>query len=145
ERYYLCLLLTKIPGAKSFDELKTRHSKSVTDFDLPEFLPEYTSSDLPSVILEELNYNITQEDLLKANIIDSGTEPIVESNLIRLPDEIVIRSQDSEDPVSLLLNAVYPNIAENATNNIFITERAILILLNHTGNEINELTIQKFP
>ncbi|CAG8471117.1 4110_t:CDS:2 [Acaulospora morrowiae] len=77
--------------------------------------------------------------------IGNGTEPTIENDLIRLPDEIIIRSQNNEDHINLLINAVYPNLTKNILNTAFITERAILTSLNSDVDEINERIITICP
>ncbi|CAG8845830.1 7568_t:CDS:1, partial [Racocetra persica] len=97
------------------------------------------------------NMRVTQDDNQKAKVfseyllrIGNGTEPTIENNLIRLPDEIVIPLQNSDDSIKLLLDTIYPNLSENASNTTFVTERAILTPLNSSVDEINEQIVHKF-
>ncbi|CAG8758411.1 10418_t:CDS:2, partial [Gigaspora margarita] len=150
-----------------------QHSKTISDFDLPELLPKTNSRKLAQLLLKELNYYITPEDISKMSTLNevqciifdivmklidqrtkefseyllhirNGTEPIIKNNLIWLPDKIVITSQNKQDHISLLLDAIYSNLAENSTNTFFITERAILTPLNNTVNEINKQIVERF-
>ncbi|CAG8720022.1 24065_t:CDS:2, partial [Gigaspora margarita] len=109
------------------------HSKSVFDFDLPELLPEINTT-----IPEAKEFS---EYLLR---IGNGTEPTIENNSIWLPDKIVISAQNKQDHISLLLDAIYPNLAANSTNTDFITERAILTPLNSTVVKINKQIVERF-
>ncbi|CAG8684390.1 15341_t:CDS:2, partial [Racocetra fulgida] len=62
----------------------------------------------------------------------------------RLSNEIIIGSQNREDYITTLLDMIYSNLAENATNTKFITEKTILIPLNCDVNEINKQFIETF-
>ncbi|CAG8759208.1 8671_t:CDS:2, partial [Racocetra persica] len=76
--------------------------------------------------------------------IGNGTKPTIENDLIRLPDKIIINSRDDKDNISTLLEAVYPNLTENAIDIKFITERAILTLLNCDIDRINKQIVENF-
>ncbi|CAG8445417.1 14330_t:CDS:2 [Cetraspora pellucida] len=52
--------------------LDERHLKSVSDFDLSEFLPEFNNEDLLRMHLEELNYQIASENLAKSNSLNEA-------------------------------------------------------------------------
>ncbi|CAG8510635.1 10177_t:CDS:1 [Ambispora leptoticha] len=74
--------------------------------------------------------------------IGNGAETIIENDLIRLPNKIIIHLQNDQDS---LIDAVYPNLTENALNTTFITERTILIPLNNCVDEINKLIMTRYP
>ncbi|CAG8787949.1 30334_t:CDS:2 [Gigaspora margarita] len=88
------------------------------------------------------NFDAMAEDFVYRNIpngplrVQAGIVP----NLL-----FVISAQNEQDHISLLLDAIYPNLATNSTNTDFITERAILTSLNSTVNEINKQIVEKFP
>ncbi|CAG8687581.1 2460_t:CDS:2 [Cetraspora pellucida] len=184
---------------QSLNILLQRHSKTVVDYDLPELLPETINRELPIMLIEELSYKVTSDDLAKANTLNesqravfdtilnlinqsksgilfidgsarsgktylydcflshtkafadyllnigNGTEPTIENNLIRLSNEIVIYSQSNEDSINSLIDAVYYNLAENATNTTFITERTILTSLNSDVEKLNKQIMAKYP
>jgi hypothetical protein len=77
--------------------------------------------------------------------IGNGTEPTIENNLIRLPDEMIVHPENGKDPIDSLIDTVYPNLTKNAANITFVTERAILTPLNTDVDEINERVITKYP
>ncbi|CAG8599079.1 9139_t:CDS:2 [Gigaspora margarita] len=154
--------------------LLQRHSKTISNYDLPELLAEIINSKFSLLLLEELSYNINEIDLAKINSLNeeqqavfneiihfinqeaktfaeyllrigNGTEPVINNNLIRLPNEIVVTSQNNNnDPIDTLSNVVYSNLAENATNTLFITERAILTPLNSDVDDLNNQIMAKF-
>nr|CAG8555151.1 4908_t:CDS:2 [Entrophospora candida]CAG8561334.1 1102_t:CDS:2 [Entrophospora candida] len=55
--------------------------------------------------------------------IGNGTEPTIENNLIRFPDEMIVHPENDKDPIYLLINTVYPNLTKNDANITFVTER----------------------
>ncbi|CAG8664796.1 12324_t:CDS:2 [Cetraspora pellucida] len=77
--------------------------------------------------------------------IGNGTEPTIDNDLIRLPDEMTVRPQNQEDSIDPLINIIYSNLTENFLNTTFITERAILTSLNSDVDEINEKIMAKYP
>ncbi|CAG8590473.1 9805_t:CDS:1 [Cetraspora pellucida] len=76
--------------------------------------------------------------------IGNGTKPTTKNNLIHLPNKIVIYLQSNKNSINILIDAVYYNLAKNATNTIFITKKAILILLNSDVEELNKQIITKY-
>ncbi|CAG8763018.1 9486_t:CDS:1 [Cetraspora pellucida] len=76
--------------------------------------------------------------------IGNDTETTIANNLICLSDKIVIHLQKDEDSINLLTNAMYQNLSENATNTLFMTERAILTPLNSDVNKLNEKIMTKY-
>ncbi|CAG8740585.1 15342_t:CDS:2 [Gigaspora margarita] len=48
------------------------HSKSISDFDLPELLPETNSRELSLLLLEELNYYIISKDIAKISTLNEA-------------------------------------------------------------------------
>jgi hypothetical protein len=77
--------------------------------------------------------------------IGNGTEQMIENELIRIPDHMVVQPQDSENPNDALIDVIYPNLLENAMNTTFIIERAILTPLNDDVDEINAQVMAKYP
>ncbi|CAG8523170.1 137_t:CDS:2, partial [Racocetra persica] len=77
--------------------------------------------------------------------IGNGTEPTIENDLIQLLDEMIICLQNNKDSIDSLINTVYSNLTKNASNTIFITERAILTSLNSNVDEINKKIMAKYP
>ncbi|CAG8597955.1 11583_t:CDS:2 [Acaulospora morrowiae] len=129
-----------------------RHAKTISDYDLPELLPEINITKLPQTLLEELSYSVTPEELAKVAQADnseasafteylirigSGTEPTIENDLIWLPDEMVIYPHNNNDLINSIINVIYPNLIEYALDTMFITKRAILTPLNNDVDEIN--------
>ncbi|CAG8542921.1 7313_t:CDS:2, partial [Cetraspora pellucida] len=60
---------------QSLNSILQRHSKSVSDFDLPELL-HFNVKKLSRIHLEELNYQIFLEDLAKADTLNEGQHSI---------------------------------------------------------------------
>ncbi|CAG8802271.1 16276_t:CDS:1, partial [Gigaspora rosea] len=59
------------------------------------------------------------------------------STLIRLPNEIIVRPQNNENLIDFLINTIYSNLTENASNTTFMTERALLTPLKSDVDENN--------
>ncbi|CAG8842778.1 17680_t:CDS:2, partial [Gigaspora margarita] len=76
-------------------------------------------------IIHLINQDIKAKTFAKyLLIIGNGTEPVINNDLICLPDKIVVTPQNNNnDPIDTLSNVVYDNLAENATNTSFIIER----------------------
>ncbi|XP_059629829.1 uncharacterized protein LOC132272752 [Cornus florida] len=53
--------------------------------------------------------------------VGNGEEPILVDNMIKLPDEMVIKSTNEEDLEKELINAVFPHLLENAHSAEYIT------------------------
>lgn len=82
------------------------------------------------------------EYLLK---IGNRTGPIVKDGLICIPDDMIIYSNDNENPIETIIKMIYPNLQNNTTNTSFIVNRAILILLNDDIDKINAEVICEYP
>ncbi|CAG8809383.1 15996_t:CDS:1, partial [Racocetra persica] len=61
---------------QSLNIVLRHYSKSVSNFDLPELLLEFNIGDLSKMQLEELNYQITSEELDKANMLNDNQHKI---------------------------------------------------------------------
>ncbi|XP_059663507.1 ATP-dependent DNA helicase pfh1-like [Cornus florida] len=77
--------------------------------------------------------------------VGSGEEPVLVDNMIKLPDEMVIKSTNEEDLEKELINAVFPHLIENAHSAEYITNRAILATKNDFVDKLNENLIEQFP
>ncbi|CAG8660684.1 35358_t:CDS:2 [Gigaspora margarita] len=76
--------------------------------------------------------------------IGNGTEPAINEDMIRIPDQIVIYWQDNNESLQTLINSIYPNIHKNAYNSIYITNCAILTTRNDYVEHINKEIIKQF-
>ncbi|KAI3812104.1 hypothetical protein L1987_16809 [Smallanthus sonchifolius] len=63
--------------------------------------------------------------------------------MIEIPKDLLIK--DSSDPISELIEFVYPSILENFKNPSFFHERAILAPKNEVVQEINDRLLSIFP
>ncbi|XP_021974889.1 ATP-dependent DNA helicase PIF1-like [Helianthus annuus] len=63
--------------------------------------------------------------------------------LIEIPDDLAIT--DTDDPIQILIDFVYPSILENYKNPGFFSARAILAPKNEVVNEINDRLLSLFP
>ncbi|CAG8470222.1 7689_t:CDS:2 [Racocetra fulgida] len=57
---------------RHINQFLQRHSKTVTDYNLPELMPEHNSEELPMTLIEELSYQIDPEELAKADILNEA-------------------------------------------------------------------------
>ncbi|KAK9071760.1 hypothetical protein SSX86_008189 [Deinandra increscens subsp. villosa] len=80
-------------------------------------------------------------------LLDVGEGNIGDSkdgeSIINIPEDLLIT--DSVDPISNLINFVYPSILENADNPLFFQQRAILAPTNEVVEEINDRLLSMFP
>ncbi|CAG8615719.1 22539_t:CDS:2, partial [Racocetra persica] len=53
-----------------------KHSKTVSDFDLLELVPEINTEELPDLVIQELDYQFAPDDLAKANTLNEGQRAI---------------------------------------------------------------------
>ncbi|GJY40245.1 MAK10-like protein [Tanacetum coccineum] len=60
---------------------------------------------------------------------------------IDMPDEMLIK--DSSDPVGSIIDFTYPNMLDNLDENIYFTEKAILVLRTRREVEMVSLKLQK--
>ena len=63
--------------------------------------------------------------------------------IIEIPEDLLI--QDSHDPISKLIDFVYPSILDNLNNSTYFHERAILAPKNEVVQEINDRLLSIFP
>ncbi|XP_076928055.1 uncharacterized protein LOC143591869 [Bidens hawaiensis] len=63
--------------------------------------------------------------------------------IIKIPDDLLIR--DSADPLSDLIDFVYPSLLEKCNDILYFHERAILAPLNEVVEEINDKFLSMFP
>jgi ATP-dependent DNA helicase PIF1 len=90
----------------------------------------------------------SQQTLAFANwLLDIGERKLGGLNdgdaVIRIPDDLLI--SDSSDPVSALIDFVYPSLEINFTDPDFFRHRAILAPKNEVVHEINERLLSIFP
>ncbi|XP_009758918.2 uncharacterized protein [Nicotiana sylvestris] len=77
--------------------------------------------------------------------VDNGDEQTVKDNLIRLPEQIVVKHNSTERPEECLIREIFPSLHQNSKSAQFITERAILASRNEFADQLNEMLIAKFP
>ncbi|XP_024995842.1 uncharacterized protein LOC112528991 [Cynara cardunculus var. scolymus] len=63
--------------------------------------------------------------------------------VIEIPHDLLIT--DRVDPISVLIEFVYPSILENINNSAYFQERAILAPKNEVVQEINDCLLSLFP
>ncbi|XP_024964396.1 uncharacterized protein LOC112504681 [Cynara cardunculus var. scolymus] len=63
--------------------------------------------------------------------------------VIKIPHDLLIT--DSMDPISALIQFVYPSILENINNSSYFQERAILTPKHEVVQEINDCLLSLFP
>ncbi|CAG8782378.1 14033_t:CDS:1, partial [Cetraspora pellucida] len=66
---------------QSLNILLQRHSKTVVDYNLPELLPETINRELPIMLIEELSYKVTSDDLAKANTLNESQHAVFDEIL----------------------------------------------------------------
>jgi ATP-dependent DNA helicase PIF1 len=80
--------------------------------------------------------------------IGNGTCPVVENNLIRIPDQMVVNWEEGEDEetaVQRLINVIYPNLDQNTRQEGFLINRAILASKHEHVHKLNSRIMEAFP
>ncbi|XP_022009102.1 uncharacterized protein LOC110908458 [Helianthus annuus] len=92
-------------------------------------------------------HDVEQTKVFAQWLLDLGEGNIGGSNdgeaIIEIPDDLLI--MDSNDPVSDLIDFVYPSIIQNFSVATFFQERAILAPTNEVVDEINDRLLSSFP
>jgi ATP-dependent DNA helicase PIF1 len=93
------------------------------------------------------SFDIQQTRLFAKWLLDIGEGIVGGMNegeaLIQIPEDLLIKN--NVDPVSELIQFVYPSIFENFDNSNFFHERAILAPRNDVVQEINDRLLSTFP
>ncbi|KAK1416261.1 hypothetical protein QVD17_32050 [Tagetes erecta] len=91
--------------------------------------------------------NIEETKKFSKWLLDLGEGKVGDPNdgetIIDIPEDLLIT--DRTDPISSLINFVYPSILENFTQRNFFQERAILAPTNEVVQEINDHLLGLFP
>ncbi|XP_076909136.1 uncharacterized protein LOC143566277 [Bidens hawaiensis] len=91
--------------------------------------------------------NMEQTKMFAQWLLDLGEGKVGGTNdgeaIIEIPDDLLIN--DSLDPVSELINFVYPSILSNYMQPNFYEERALLTPTNEVVQEINDRLLSMFP
>ncbi|XP_021768934.1 ATP-dependent DNA helicase PIF1-like [Chenopodium quinoa] len=77
--------------------------------------------------------------------IENGTPPYEVGKNIELPKPLVIPYYNEHSSLHLLVNSIYPDIANTTSESFFATKRAILIPKNEHAATINSLLVQQQP
>ncbi|KAL3509234.1 hypothetical protein ACH5RR_028635 [Cinchona calisaya] len=78
--------------------------------------------------------------------VGSGEKPTTNDNMIRLPEEMVMRYERGGDPEQKLIDqSILPSLQQNANSTEYLTKRAILAAKNETVDMLNERVITEFP
>ncbi|KAJ0513582.1 putative DNA helicase [Helianthus annuus] len=92
-------------------------------------------------------HDVEQTKVFAQWLLDLGEGNIGGSNdgeaIIEIPDDLLI--MDSNDPVSDLIDFVYPSIIQNFNVATFFQERAILAPTNEVVDEINDRLLSLIP
>ncbi|XP_022011537.1 uncharacterized protein LOC110911246 [Helianthus annuus] len=92
-------------------------------------------------------HDVKQTQIFAQWLLDLGEGKLGGSNdgdaIIDIPDDLLI--MDSVDPISSLIDFVYPSLLQNYQNSGFYQERAILAPTNEVVDEINSQLLLMFP
>ncbi|XP_021992293.1 uncharacterized protein LOC110889094 [Helianthus annuus] len=92
-------------------------------------------------------HDVEQIQMFGQWLLDLGEGKLGGSNdgdaIIDIPDDLLI--MDSVDPISSLIEFVYPSLIENYQSSGFYQERAILAPTNEVVDEINSQMLMMFP
>ncbi|KAM0028816.1 putative DNA helicase Pif1, P-loop containing nucleoside triphosphate hydrolase [Helianthus debilis subsp. tardiflorus] len=92
-------------------------------------------------------HDVEQTKVFAQWLLDLGEGNIGGSNdgeaIIEIPDDLLI--MDSHDPISDLIDFVYPSIIQNFSVATFFQERAILAPTNEVVDEINDRLLSLIP
>lgn len=68
-----------------------------------------------------------------------GIEPSINEEMIQLPIDMVIISKNDVNPLSKLIETIFPNLSKNAFDKEYIVNRALITPLNEYVDKFNEL------
>ncbi|XP_026459792.1 uncharacterized protein LOC113360500 [Papaver somniferum] len=76
--------------------------------------------------------------------IGDGTEPYVVDNMVKLPDDIVMK-WEGEKSVEKLIDEVFPELGKNASDKSYMSQRALITPKNDIVEKLNQKVINIFP
>ncbi|OMO67949.1 DNA helicase PIF1, ATP-dependent [Corchorus olitorius] len=148
-----------------------KHSTSLEEYNLPLPSRAATTNTGDRLLDEELNYDRVQLEIDYLSMLSSfneeqrnvymeiresvdngsgdgkisafGSNDDREGDLIKIPHDLLVPI--SEDPISDVVSAVYPDFENNFADQRYISERAIVTPYNETVDSINEAVLAKIP
>ncbi|XP_074374145.1 uncharacterized protein LOC141714530 [Apium graveolens] len=152
---YIRMLLMRIKGSTSFDELRTVEEiekllndigKSLKDFPTMPYPPEvflYNSGN--GLIAEETSYDTEQmkslpigDDKVPSITENPGDDGLVDFKIL---EQFIIRGTDN--PIQSLFDITYPDFLSNMSSYDYLRSRAILTPTNSLVDDINDFVIEK--
>ncbi|XP_026383485.1 uncharacterized protein LOC113278984 [Papaver somniferum] len=76
--------------------------------------------------------------------IGDGTEPYVVDDMVKLPDDIVMK-WEGEQSVEKLIDEVFPELEKNASDKSYMSQRALITPKNDIVEKLNQKVINIFP
>lgn len=76
--------------------------------------------------------------------IGNGTKKMVNNDMIRVPDQIVINWHD-EQLLQTLIEQIYPILNIDFSNTLYFTDKAILTTKNEYIDYINDTILNRLP
>lgn len=76
--------------------------------------------------------------------VGNGTEQVINDEMIRLPESMVVPWQ-SEESINQLINEVFPNLSDHVNDAKYMVDRALVTPLNDDADMLNEKIISMFP
>ena len=76
--------------------------------------------------------------------IGDGTEKTFPNDYVDLPDDIMLE-YNNDQSIDILIDHVFPDLANNCTSASYMRERAILSTRNEYVDSLNAMMIGKFP
>ncbi|CAG8572206.1 2312_t:CDS:2 [Diversispora eburnea] len=106
-----------------------QYYKTIRDYDLSfgSIALATASSELAVLIMPGDTSSDFKDFLLR---VENDTEPTINDDLIRIPDEMIVACDDNEMLLNCLIQETYLNLQQNAYNSNYIVDRAILATKN---------------
>ena len=77
--------------------------------------------------------------------ISNGKESLEDNDLVSIPSQMLVETNDRVDALNVFIEHVYPNIIANSPYISSNLNRAILTTKNTFVDEINDILIKRFP
>ncbi|XP_026459340.1 ATP-dependent DNA helicase PIF2-like [Papaver somniferum] len=76
--------------------------------------------------------------------IGDGTEPFAVDDMVKLPDDIVMK-WEGEQSVERLIDEVFPELEKHASDKSYMSQRALITPKNNIVEKLNQKVISIFP
>ncbi|XP_026451471.1 uncharacterized protein LOC113351751 [Papaver somniferum] len=125
-----------------WDEATTAHRYSVEAFDTT--MRDMTGNEKPfggKIVIMGVGDTYYSDFLMR---VGDGNEPSWANDMIKMPDDMVI-PWNGEDSVSQLIDAIFPDLADNSKDQDYLLNRELITPLNEHVDKLNDRVVSMFP